>query len=162
MSRITRLTGLLLLPLLSFAAPQLGLIEDLLGNNPQVPLDYATFKGTNAFLGADSFLGMPFAKAGRYENPRVVNAQQDKLEGVQDATKYGIACPQQELVAVNPVLGGLLGAVEQAAFQPLNLLQQGEECLSVNVQVPKGLNGSEGEGLPVMVSSMASDRYGGH
>ncbi|KAK4609414.1 hypothetical protein CLAFUW4_14566 [Fulvia fulva] len=59
---------------LTLAGPQLGLISDLPGLNPRIPLDYATFKGTNAFLGVSSFLGMPFAKAGRYENPRVVNA----------------------------------------------------------------------------------------
>ena len=154
-----RILKTLLLPLLGLplatSVPQLGLIEDLFGNNPQISLDYATFKGTNAFLGVGSFLGMPFAKAGRYENPRVVNAQQDKLEGVQDATKYGIACPQQELIASpldngNAELGSLLSAVEQAAFGPLDLLQQGEECLSINVQVPSGVNSTEG--LPVMVS----------
>lgn len=135
------------------AAPQLDPL--LGGNSPQVSLDYATFKGTTAIPGADSFLGMPFAKAGRYENPRVVNSKQDKLSGVQDATKYGPACPQQELIASplsnqNAEVGSILSAVEQLAFVGTGLAQQSEDCLSVNVQIPKGMNMSSAAKLPVI------------
>lgn len=83
-------------PLVSGDIP--SLLDPLLGA-PTVELDYATFRGNSLFSGVNSFLGMPFASAGRFENPRVVNADQDKLEGIQDATEYGLSCPQQELVA---------------------------------------------------------------
>lgn len=73
-----------------------GVAGVVLGS-PTVELDYATFRGNSLHLGVNSFLGMPFAKAGRFENPRLVNAEQDKLEGEQDATVYGDACPQQQL-----------------------------------------------------------------
>lgn len=121
--------------------------------SPRITLDYGTFQGTSAFAGVDSFLGMPFAKAGRYENPRVVDAQQDKLEGIQDATQYGLACPQQQLVASplsneNAEIGSLLAAVEQIAFAPIGNQHQGEDCLSINVQIPVGINSTAG--LPVI------------
>lgn len=81
--------------------PQAGLsslLDPLLGS-PTVELDYGTFRGNSRFSGVSSFLGMPFAKAGRFENPRLVNANQDKLDGTQDATNYGLSCPQQQFVA---------------------------------------------------------------
>ena len=123
--------------------------DGLLGN-PRVTLDYGTFKGNEDFFGVDSFLGIPFAKAGRLENPAVMSAA-DKLKGVQDATQYGLSCPQQELVASplngqNAALGALLGAVEQVAFAPAS--HQGEECLSINVQMPSGIKSTAG--LPVL------------
>lgn len=68
--------------------------------SPTVELDYGTFRGNSLHLGVDSFLGMPFAKAGRFENPRLVNAEQDKLEGEQDATVYGDACPQSQFTSL--------------------------------------------------------------
>ena len=121
----------------------------LLGGQPQVTLDYGTFKGNTNFRGVDSFLGIPFAKAGRLENPVVMSAT-DKLQDVQDATQYGLSCPQQELVAAvsgqSAALGALLGAIEQVAFAPV--LNQGEDCLSINVQMPSGINSTAG--LPVM------------
>lgn len=129
---------------LATALPQLG--DILPGSSPQVTLDYGTFKGNRAFSGVNSFLGMPFAKAGRLKNPTLISAA-DKLSGVQDATRYGKACPQQELIALNQELGGLLGAVEQVAFAPVS--QQGEDCLTINVQVPEGVNDTSR--LPVMM-----------
>ncbi|KAL6410997.1 putative carotenoid ester lipase precursor protein [Ilyonectria robusta] len=60
---------------------------------PYISLDYGTFRGTSNFTGVNSFLGLPFAKAGRYENPRVLDAR-DHQKGVRDATKYGLECPQ--------------------------------------------------------------------
>lgn len=126
------------------AAPQLsGLLP---GSSPQVTLDYGTFKGNTAFSGVYSFLGMPFAKAGRLQNPTLISAA-DHVSGVRDATRYGKACPQQELVALNPELGGLLGAVEEVAFAPVS--QQGEDCLTINVQIPAGVNDTSK--LPVMM-----------
>ena len=77
-----------------------GVVESIVGE-PTVQLDYGTFKGNSQHLEVDSFLGMPFAKAGRLENPRLVNADQDKLEGTQDATKYGDACPQSQFTSLS-------------------------------------------------------------
>lgn len=77
-----------------------GVVESVVGE-PTVELDYGTFKGNSLPLGVDSFLGMPFAKAARLENPRLVNAKQDKLEGTQDATKYGDACPQSQFTSLS-------------------------------------------------------------
>lgn len=77
-----------------------GIVESVVGE-PTVQLDYGTFKGNSQHLGVDSFLGMPFAKAGRLENPRLVNAELDKLEGTQDATEYGDACPQRQFTSLS-------------------------------------------------------------
>lgn len=135
--------------LLGSASAQLleSLIDD---SNPQVQLDYGLFKGNADFDNVYSFLGMPFANAGRLENPQLISAA-DKLSGVQDATKYGKACPQAELVASpvsadNAELGALLAAVEELAFAPIS--NQGEDCLTINVQIPKGINSTAG--LPVV------------
>ena len=77
-----------------------GVVETVVGA-PTIELDYGKFKGNSEHLGVDSFLGMPFAKAGRLENPRLVNAELDKLEGTQDATKYGDACPQSQFTGLS-------------------------------------------------------------
>jgi acetylcholinesterase len=44
-------------------------------------------------------------------------------------------------------VNGLLGALEQIVFAPIG--NQGEDCLSINVQVPSGFNSTAG--LPVML-----------
>ncbi|KAK4496750.1 hypothetical protein PRZ48_012733 [Zasmidium cellare] len=134
---------------LAWAAPQP--LADAVNGSPAVTLDYATFRGTNNFLGVNSFLGMPFAKAGRLENPVVYNSS-DKLAGVQDATKYGKACPQQEATATqfssgNSQANAVLAAIEQVAFGPIS--NQGEDCLTINVQMPA--NVSSTDNLPVLM-----------
>lgn len=131
------------------AAPQS--LGDVVNGAPTVNLDYATFRGTNNFVGVNSFLGMPFAKAGRLQNPVVYNAS-DKLAGVQDATKYGKACPQQEATATqfssgNSQANAVLAAIEQLAFAPI--LNQGEDCLTINVQVPANVTSTDK--LPVLM-----------
>jgi len=93
------------LPLTS-AVPSVvgGLVGGVVGSvvgEPTVELDYGKFKGTPEHLGVDSFLGMPFAKAGRLENPRLVNAKLDKFKGIQDATQYGDACPQSQFTSLS-------------------------------------------------------------
>jgi hypothetical protein len=77
-----------------------GVVETVIGA-PTIELDYGKFKGNSEHLGVDSFLGMPFAKTGRLENPRLVNADLDKLEGIQDATTYGDACPQSQFTSLS-------------------------------------------------------------
>lgn len=129
----------------------LGLSQLVTALPTTLELDYGTFKGSEgALTGTTNFLGMPFAKAGRLENPRLIGPE-DKLEGVQDATKYGLACPQQELTssplyAENQVIGKTIGFL-QSFIQPV--LNQGEDCLSINVQVPEGVNDTAG--LPVLM-----------
>jgi acetylcholinesterase len=124
------------------AAPQLlGTVHGG-GDSPQIALDYGTFRGTHApVTGTDNFLGMPFAISGRLQNPRVIDAQ-DKLSRVQDATKCGTACPQQELTASplysgNAQLEALLATVEELTISHID--QQGEDCLNMNVQDPDNM-----------------------
>lgn len=61
----------------------------LLGlGDPKIELDYATFQGKNDLLtGTSSFLGMPFAKANRLENPRLIRPGDIDPGKVQDATR---------------------------------------------------------------------------
>ncbi|KAI5361763.1 putative carboxylesterase, type B, carboxylesterase type B, active, alpha/Beta hydrolase [Septoria linicola] len=119
--------------------------------NP-LTLDYATFRGRSELLsGVDNFLGMPFAKASRLENPRLIGPQ-DALPGVTDATDYGPACPQHEPVSSsfyqeNAQIGQLLGFAETVLLP--KILRQDEDCLSINVQVPKGVTNISG--LPVLM-----------
>lgn len=89
------------LPLTSAVPSVVGGVVGTVIGAPTIELDYGKFKGTSEYLGVDSFLGMPFAKAGRLENPRLVNAELDKLEGTQDATKYGDACPQSQFTSLS-------------------------------------------------------------
>ena len=143
----------LLLALIIQAALANALLDGVLKPNPEVILDYGTFKGHTDIQGAESFLGIPFAKAGRLENPNLFSSA-DKLHGIQDATKYGASCPQQQLVASplnaeNSEIGQLLGAIEQLAFTAVPVDNQAEECLTINVQLPSGINFTEG--LPVML-----------
>lgn len=122
------------------------------GLSSNIDLDYGTFQGREDVLtDTTSFLGMPFAKAGRLENPRVLGPE-DKLSGVQDATDYGPACPQHELVA-SPLypeseqVGEILGLAESLLFP--NITHQAEDCLNINVQVPKGIKDTSK--LPVLM-----------
>jgi carboxylesterase type B len=129
----------------------LGLGQLTAALDSRIELDYATFQGRDAALtGTTNFLGMPFAVAGRLENPRLIGPQ-DALEGVQEATDYGPACPQQNLVASplyqqNRVIGSTLGFL-QSFIQPV--LRQDEDCLSINVQIPQGINDTAN--LPVLM-----------
>ncbi|KAL5335517.1 Alpha/Beta hydrolase protein [Aspergillus crustosus] len=116
---------------------------------PKVTLDYGTFKGVaDTITGSDNYLGIPFGVAPRFDHPYLVN---ETLEGVQDATRYGDACPQQQLVSVlapnDLKLGALLGLAEFALLNPA--LKQSEDCLSINVQTPSGI--SPDANLPVIL-----------
>lgn len=89
------------LPITSALPSVVGGVVGTIVGEPTVELDYGTFKGNAQHLGVDSFLGVPFAEARRLENPRLVNAEQDKLEGTQDATEYGNACPQSQFTSLS-------------------------------------------------------------
>ncbi|KAF8152094.1 carotenoid ester lipase precursor [Mycena galopus ATCC 62051] len=68
--------------------------------SPTVSLSYGTFQG---FVAGNltQFLGVPFAQAARFETPKGPAL----LHGVQNATSYGPACPQQELSLTLNVFG---------------------------------------------------------
>lgn len=130
-------------------SPQL--LDGLLGGGkPQVKLDYGTFRSNPNLGGGDvnSFQGTPFATAGRLRNPRLLGAA-DKKQGIQDATHYGPACPQQGLVASgnNAQIRKLLGTIEALVYPPIP--GQSEDCVNLNVQMPKGIRA--GAKLPVML-----------
>ena len=76
------------------------------------------------------FLGIPYARAGRWEAPRPVL----RLEGVFNATQPGHACPQRGVFTTR--LGG---------YMP----PQSEDCLNLGVWMP--LAPPPPEGYPVMV-----------
>lgn len=106
-----------------------------------------TFAGAyNATSGVYHWLGVPYAAdtggANRFKAPteRVV---QD-ADAPQDATKYGLTCPQY-LTSGSKMAGGFAGIVV-----PPN---QGEDCLSANVWVGKNVrsNTDNGAGAPVML-----------
>ncbi len=119
---------------------------------PQITLDYGTFLGVaDSKTGTDNFLGIPFATAGRLQNPTVFSAA-NKLAGLQDATSHGPTCPQQVLIAPTLSKGNaekqrLLANDEVLTNQ--NLTNQAEDCLSINIQVPQGYNSDMK--LPVMM-----------
>lgn len=137
---------------LSTLVASLALLHEAFSLPTTLPLDYATFQGRSDLLtGTNSYLGMPFAVAKRLENPRLIGPQ-DRLPGVTDATDYGPACPQHELVASplyqeNAEVGELLGFAE-AVLLP-NVTRQAEDCLSINVQVPRGVTNTSK--LPVLM-----------
>ncbi|KAI1852942.1 hypothetical protein JX265_012970 [Neoarthrinium moseri] len=112
----------------------------VLGCSPQIDLDFGTFRGTAELTGVDSYLGIPFAHAGRFENPILVSPEK-KLSGIQDATTYGPACAQGSVVVPDQSLaplGDILQTV--AALGPPGTLVESEDCLSINVQVPSGVS----------------------
>ena len=80
--------------------------------------------------GLRRWLGIPYAKAGRFEAPRPV----EPWEGVREATCFGRQCPQQMGGRVRP--------------ETLNGADFGEDCLYLNVWTPDG--GAPGP-KPVMV-----------
>ncbi|KAJ6617668.1 carotenoid ester lipase precursor [Mycena sp. CBHHK59/15] len=88
--------------------------------SPTVALQYATFQGVNDG-NLTKFLGVPFAQpALRFELPKPPTL----LHGVQNATAFGAACPQQ---ALSPL---------SVPFTPPNYSAISEDCLTLNVFKP--------------------------
>ncbi|MCO5549790.1 hypothetical protein L7F22_003264 [Adiantum nelumboides] len=124
------------------------------GEKPVVELDYANYRGvTNRQYNTQDFLGMKFAKANRLEESQFIPAS-EKTGEIIDADRYGDACPQVQ-IAGNPINFGTAGLAEgltaaQQILAPPGLVQgQSEDCLHVNVQVPKGVK--KGDKLPVIM-----------
>ncbi|KAJ7471024.1 sterol esterase [Mycena latifolia] len=106
-----------------------------LAGAPLITLPYGVFRGaTDGNL--STFLGVPFAKpAARFELPKAPTL----LHGVQNATVFGAACPQQ---VASPLPGAL---PFPSGMYPLI----SEDCLTLNVFVPSSV--VQGSRLPVFV-----------
>lgn len=105
-------------------------------------------------------VGIPFAKAGRFEHSSLYNAS-DAL-GVIDATKYGPICPQKTtgsilslnssyslvLGAEGTAIGTLAGSLADAVLNSVGA-DRAEDCLSINVQTPQNITADAK--LPVLI-----------
>lgn len=91
--------------------------------------------------------GIPYANAPRFALPTPIT---EPLPGIQNVSDYGPACPQHQAtsaLAPNDLrLGAFAGAVEALLTRPV--LRESEECLNINVQVPKNI--PKGTKLPVV------------
>ncbi|KAF8578463.1 carotenoid ester lipase precursor [Ramaria rubella] len=92
---------------------------------PTVQLSYGTFQGSSV-QGIDRFLGVPFAQAERLGLPK----SPTRISGVQQATAFGPACPQQS-TTINASTAGT-----------------SEDCLFINVIKPSNI--LPGAKLPVV------------
>ncbi|KAJ7278212.1 sterol esterase, partial [Mycena rebaudengoi] len=103
-------------------------------SSPIVALPYATFQGINDG-NLTKFLGIPFSQpVARFDLP----TPPQRLHGVQNATAFGAACPQQ---AFSPIPVFPLGAANYSAIS--------EDCLTINVFKPS--SASPKAKLPVFV-----------
>ncbi|PAV18601.1 sterol esterase from carbohydrate esterase family CE10 [Pyrrhoderma noxium] len=98
---------------------------------PTLTLDYGTFQGTSTG-NLTLFLGMPFARAPVDELRFAPPQPPLSLEGVQNASAYGPACPQS---LQDDIEGGGSSTID-------------ENCLSVNVIKPSDI--LDGTKLPVL------------
>ncbi|KAJ7137099.1 sterol esterase [Mycena epipterygia] len=102
---------------------------------PTVALKYGVFRGA-ANGNLSTFLGVPFAQpAVRFELPQAPKL----LHGIQNATVFGPACPQQALSIPAGFPPGII------RMQP----EVSEDCLQLNVFAPR--SATPRSGLPVLV-----------
>ncbi|CAG7730476.1 unnamed protein product [Allacma fusca] len=118
------------LVILAVAASALG--EDVISTT------YGKVQGSTATsrdgITYHQFLGIPYAKAGRFEAP----TQPDAWTDVKDATKFGQICPQSEVHL-------------EASKEPKKIFGS-EDCLNLNVFTPKVPKADEAKVLlPVVV-----------
>ncbi|KAJ7174603.1 carotenoid ester lipase precursor [Mycena filopes] len=100
---------------------------------PTVSLSYGTLQGFTE-SGVTKYLGVPFASSSRFEAPSPPKV----LHGVQNATEFGPACPQQ-----------LLSSPPGTPFSAPIFPSISEDCLTVDVFVPSGAHNLSA--LPVFV-----------
>ncbi|PIL23720.1 hypothetical protein GSI_13470 [Ganoderma sinense ZZ0214-1] len=112
--------------------------------SPTVQLDNATFVGTSDGT-ADSFLGIKFADAPRFNLPVPVGP----YTGMQTVDAFGPACPQQGSNAVTTLADQLAGNPVASKLQARADVPPSEDCLNLNVYVPAGTNSTAR--LPVAV-----------
>ncbi|KAI0804505.1 carotenoid ester lipase precursor [Irpex lacteus] len=114
---------------------------------PQVKLDEATFTGLKNGS-TNRFLGIPFAKPPTGDLRFRLPLPNDPYTGLFNATAFGPACPQQNLQYVIPDnIAPEARAVLEAGTS--TLMDDAEDCLTINVWQPEGV--SEGAKLPVVV-----------
>ncbi|KAL5332203.1 Alpha/Beta hydrolase protein [Aspergillus crustosus] len=118
------------------------------GPAPVVELDYGKFRGVgDDITGTYNYLGIPYAHAPRFDLSTPIT---HPLAGIQDVSDYGPACPQHEVTStLSPAdlgLGALAGSILGLLSRPV--LRESEDCLNINVQVPKNI--PEGAKLPVV------------
>ncbi|KAJ3570757.1 hypothetical protein NP233_g4192 [Leucocoprinus birnbaumii] len=115
------------------------------GTPPTVALDAAIVNGiNNQGSPSQSFLGIPFASAPRFALPEPIKT----YTGTLDASKYGPACIQQDLMnTATPTMKDVLKHLN-LTFPPV-LTNQSEDCLSINVIRPA--SATLGSKLPVVV-----------
>ncbi|KAK9900011.1 alpha/beta-hydrolase [Cystobasidium minutum MCA 4210] len=102
-------------------------------SSPQVTIKNGTIRGvTNSALGAEAFLGLPYARAPRFGNPIPVD---DAFDGVFDASSYGNICPGYGVSSTSNATAGQNYVID-------------EDCLNINVIRPAGT--TEDDKLPVL------------
>ncbi len=90
--------------------------------------------------GCLEFLGVPYARAGRFEYA----SPAESWDGVLDATRPGLACPQNR--AWHEHLEDPTRRFYKKEFREGCVFSYGEDCLNLNIFTPKGA-----EGCPVVL-----------
>ncbi|KIJ66167.1 hypothetical protein HYDPIDRAFT_87569 [Hydnomerulius pinastri MD-312] len=120
---------------------------------PTVDLSYGSFQGFSSANSTESFLGIPFAQPPVGDLRFRLPVHPNNFTGVQQATKFGNACPQQVTLAPNasfpdsPALEGAPQVIAQ--LMPTSNTTQSEDCLYLNVVRPANI--SADAKLPVVV-----------
>lgn len=107
---------------------------------PSVTIQNGTVVGSSQ-LGVESFNGIPFAQpptgTRRLRLPQTITAPY----GTITATGTPLACPQfYSSPDTSNLVGNATTALEDTPFAQQEVLMQGEDCLTLNVQRPAGTN----------------------
>ncbi|TQW00721.1 hypothetical protein V2A60_001771 [Cordyceps javanica] len=136
------------LPFSAVAAPHATAQPNLVRRAGEVTVQIPGGTVIGAVTGVESFNGIPFADPPvadlRLRPPRKLSREL----GVFNATGVAPACPQMPPNTTEVLLPPVLGKDMTPPFWPDDLIRGQEDCLTVNVQRPKGTRA--GEGLPVL------------
>ncbi|EKM49797.1 uncharacterized protein PHACADRAFT_131622 [Phanerochaete carnosa HHB-10118-sp] len=115
---------------------------------PSVTLDQGTFIGVPDGV-ANKFLGIPFAQPPTGDLRFRLPVPNGPYNGTQDATSFGLACPQQ--VSQVSLPSGIVANVTNFILDAVAdiMTPNGEDCLTLNVWTPA--NVPAGTKLPVVV-----------
>ena len=98
-------------------------------NNTILKTAIGSFKG-NSYEGVNEYLGIPYAKAKRFEYSELIHSYED----VFDATKMGNACPQYR--QFYPHLDSLERLFYYREFREGIEFNYDEDCLNLNIYTP--------------------------